>query len=145
MASPTINRRGGDQRIVEINITNLVDVMMVLLCIVFVSAPLFSQGMDVDLPKTRTVKALPQDKDHLMISLRKDGKIFLEEYEVPLTELEGRLKQLAQQQGKQVFLKADKDVPYGLVIQVMGEMKAAGIDKMNVVAEQDSADAKKKK
>lgn len=138
-------RRGASRAIVDMNVTPLVDVLLVLFVIVFVTAPLMSQGVDVNVPATRTVKVLPQDKDHLMVTLRKDNKIFIEEYETPFEELQTRLKQLVVKQDKLLYLKADKDVPYGEVVRVMGEIKAAGIDKMSVVAEADASAPRSKK
>lgn len=120
----------------EINVTPFVDVMLVLLIIFMVTAPMLTQGIDLDLPQTRTVKNLPQDADHLVMSIRKDGSIYLDKYEVKMDELEGQLKRLVADQKKQLFLRADKEVPYGQVVQVMGEIKHAGIDRMGVVAEE---------
>jgi len=120
----------------EINVTPFVDVMLVLLIIFMVTAPLMTQGVDVDLPTTRTVRNLPQDSEHLVLSVKKDGTIFLDEYQVSLDELEDHLKRLVAGQRKQLFLRADKAVAYGTVVQVMGEIKAAGIDKLGIVAEQ---------
>ena len=120
----------------EINVTPFVDVMLVLLIIFMVTAPLMTQGVEVDLPTTRTVKNLPQDSEHLVLSVKKDGTLFLDEYQVGMDELENHLKQLVSKQKKQLFLRADKEVPYGTVVQVMGEIKAAGIDRLGIVAEQ---------
>ena len=120
----------------EINVTPFVDVMLVLLIIFMVTAPLMTQGVEVDLPTTRTVRNLPQDSEHLVLTVRKDGRIFLDEYQVSMDELEEHLKRLVAGQKKQLFLRADKEVPYGTVVQVMGEIKAAGIDKLGIVAEQ---------
>lgn len=124
-------------RLTDINMTPLVDVMMVLLVIVFVTAPLLTQGIDVDLPEIREVSALPTEKDHLVLSIDKEGKLFLDEYEVPFDELKGRLEQLVAKQRKDLFLKADREVAYGVVVKVMGEVKAAGIDKLGVMAEEE--------
>jgi biopolymer transport protein TolR len=127
----------------EINVTPFVDVMLVLLIIFMVTAPLMTQGVDVDLPTTRTVRNLPQDSEHLVLSVKKDGTIFLDEYQVSLGELEDHLKRLVAGQRKQLFLRADKAVAYGTVVQVMGEIKAAGIDKLGIVAEQPQQDKNK--
>jgi biopolymer transport protein TolR len=108
-----------------------------------VTAPLMTQGVDVDLPTTRTVRNLPQDSEHLVLSVKKDGTIFLDEYQVSLGELEDHLKRLVAGQRKQLFLRADKAVAYGTVVQVMGEIKAAGIDKLGIVAEQPQQDKNK--
>jgi len=120
----------------EINVTPFVDVMLVLLIIFMVTAPLMTQGVEVDLPTTKTVKNLPQDSDHLVLSIKKDGKLFLDEYQVDMDELGDHLKRLVAKQKKQLFLRADKEVTYGLVVQVMGEIKSAGIDRLGIVAEQ---------
>ena len=127
----------------EINVTPFVDVMLVLLIIFMVTAPLMTQGVEVDLPTTRTVRNLPQDSEHLVLTVRKDGRIFLDEYQVSMDELEDHLKRLVAGQSKQLFLRADKEVPYGTVVQVMGEIKAAGVDKLGIVAEQPKQDNNK--
>ena len=127
----------------EINVTPFVDVMLVLLIIFMVTAPLMTQGVEVDLPTTRTVKNLPQDSEHLVLTVRKDGAIFLDEYQVGLDELEEHLKRLVATQKKQLFLRADQEVPYGTVVRVMGEIKAAGVDRLGIVAEQPRPDKKK--
>jgi len=121
----------------EINVTPFVDVMLVLLIIFMVTAPLMTQGVEVDLPTTRTVKNLPQDSEHLILSVKKDGTLFLDEYQVGPDELEEHLKRLVSRQKKQLFLRADKEVAYGTVVQIMGEIKAAGIHRLGIVAEQD--------
>ncbi|MEW5774382.1 MAG: protein TolR [Thermodesulfobacteriota bacterium] len=127
----------------EINVTPFVDVMLVLLIIFMVTAPLMTQGLEVDLPKTRTVKTLPQGKDHMVLTLRKDGAMFLDEYTVKDEDLAGHLERLVKTQNKFLYLRADKDVVYGRVVQVMGEIKRAGIDRLGVVAEPEDAPAKK--
>ena len=119
----------------EINVTPFVDVMLVLLIIFMVTAPLLTQGVEVDLPTTRTVKNLPQDSEHLVLSIKGDGTLFIDEYEVAIEELEDHLKRLVATQQKQLFLRADKEVAYGAVVEVMGEIKAAGIDRLGIVAE----------
>lgn len=127
----------------EINVTPFVDVMLVLLIIFMVTAPLMTQGVEVDLPTTRTVKNLPQDSEHLILSVKKDGSMFLDEYKIGLDELQAHLSRLVSKQKKQLFLRADKEVAYGIVVEVMGEIKAAGIDKLGIVAESNN-DKKKK-
>ncbi len=119
----------------EINVTPFVDVMLVLLIIFMVTAPLMTQGVEVDLPQTRTVRSLPQDNEHLVLSISDKGEIFLDEYKVGFDELQGHLEKLVKKQNKMLFLRADKNVAYGEVVKVMGEIKAAGIDRLGVVAE----------
>jgi len=131
----------GNGLMAEINVTPFVDVMLVLLIIFMVTAPMLTQGLDVDLPQTRTVDALPTDSDHMVLTVKKDGTLVLDEYEVTMAELAGHLQRLVKEPNKQLYLRADKDVPYGVVVQAMGEIKAAGIDRMAVVAEQNSVAA----
>ena len=123
---------GGNKGFVsEINVTPFVDVMLVLLIIFMVTAPMMTEGLDVDLPQTRAVETLPTESD---LTVRKDGAIFLDSYEVGLDELQDKINLLVKQQNKQLFLQADKDVAYGLVVDVMGRIREAGIDKLGVVA-----------
>lgn len=124
----------------EINVTPFVDVMLVLLIIFMVTAPLMTEGVDVDLPATKSAAALPTDKDHVFLTIRKDGKVFLDTYAVTdLSDLEAQMKAVAADQKRQVFLQADKDVPYGIVVEVMGHVRAAGISKLGMVAHQNDA------
>ena len=116
----------------EINVTPFVDVMLVLLIIFMVTAPM--EGLDVDLPQTRAVETLPTESDNMILTIRKDGVIFLDSYEVGLDELQDKIDLLVKQQNKQLFLQADKDVAYGLVVDVMGRIREAGVDKLGVVA-----------
>ncbi|MDR3320544.1 MAG: protein TolR [Desulfovibrio sp.] len=126
----------GNKFVSEINVTPFVDVMLVLLIIFMVATPMMSQGLDVDLPQTKQVAALPSESDHLVLTVRRDGKIFLDEYAVDNIEnLEGYLASLVKDKNKTLFLQADKSVPYGLVVDVMGHIKGAGIEKLGVVAE----------
>lgn len=119
----------------EINVTPFVDVMLVLLIIFMVTAPMLTQGVDVDLPKTRSVRTLPAGSDHLVLSVKKDGGIYLDEYNVPFEDLRQHLQNLVVAQKKQLYLRADKDVAYGVVVRVMGEIKSVGIEKLGIVAE----------
>ena len=118
----------------EINVTPFVDVMMVLLIIFMVTAPMMESGLDVDLPQAKQVDNLPTDAEHLVLTVREDGTLFLDTYKVTLEELEGRLSTLVKDKGRALFHQADKAVPYGVVVDVMGRIKAAGIEKLGVVA-----------
>ncbi len=135
--------KAGNGFLNEINVTPFVDVMLVLLIIFMVTAPLMTQGVEVNLPTTKTVKNLPQDSEHLVLSIKKDGTLFLDEYQVGHDELEEHLKRLVAKQKKQLFLRADKEVAYGIVVQIMGEIKSAGIDRLGIVAEQAKKDKDK--
>ena len=118
----------------EINVTPFVDVMMVLLIIFMVTAPMMDSGLDVDLPQAKQVDNLPTDAEHLVLTVREDGALFLDTYEVKLEELESRLSMLVKDKGRALFLQADKAVPYGIVVDVMGRIKAAGIERLGVIA-----------
>ena len=118
----------------EINVTPFVDVMMVLLIIFMVTAPMMDSGLDVDLPQAKQVDNLPTDAEHLVLTVREDGALFLDTYEVKIEELESRLSMLVKDKGRALFLQADKAVPYGIVVDVMGRIKAAGIERLGVIA-----------
>ena len=119
----------------EINVTPFVDVMLVLLIIFMVTAPMLTQGVEVDLPKTQTVETLPEESDNLVLSVKKDGSLYLDEYAVKLETLPEQLKKILKGSSKLLYLKADKDVPYGVVVKVMARVKEAGVEKLGVVAE----------
>jgi biopolymer transport protein TolR len=126
---------GGKGYIADINVTPFVDVMLVLLIIFMVTAPLMTQGLEVDLPQTKTVAVLPQGDDHMILTIKKDGTVHLDEYVIKDGELAANLEKFVKAQNKALFLNADAAVPYGRVVAVMGEIKSAGIDKMGVIAE----------
>ncbi|GAB7082165.1 ExbD/TolR family protein [Megalodesulfovibrio paquesii] len=119
----------------EINVTPFVDVMLVLLIIFMVTAPMMTQGLDVDLPQTRKVDVLPTDVEHMVLTITKDGTMMLDKYTTTLQTLQDQVKQNVVAAKKQLFLKADKDVPYGVVVQAMSEIRLAGVEKLGVVAE----------
>ena len=121
--------------VAEINVTPFVDVMLVLLIIFMVTAPMMTEGLDVALPATRAVEALPTDTDHVVLTVRKDGAIFINDIQTPTDTLAQQLVTTVKDQNKELFLQADKDVPYGVVVDIMGRIKAAGIEHMGIVAE----------
>jgi len=119
----------------QINVTPLVDVMLVLLIIFMVTAPMMQQGVQVNLPKADT-KALTPQEVTVVVSIERNGKLFINNTEIPVGELRSRLSGMfATRTKKEVFLKADKDVPYGEVIQAMAEIKGAGIERLGMVTE----------
>lgn len=134
-----MNLGQGGKLVSEINVTPFVDVMLVLLIIFMVATPMMTEGLEVDLPQTKQVEVLPAESDHLILTVRRDGKIFLDEYAIDnMADLEGYLLRLVKEKNRSLFLQADKEVPYGLVVEVMGQIKAAGIENLGVMAEQDS-------
>ncbi len=125
----------GKGYLAEINVTPFVDVMLVLLIIFMVTAPMLTQGVEVDLPETKAVETLPEDSDTVVLHVLKDGTIKLDKYEVKVGELGNYLKRMEFEKGKLLYLQADKDVAYGVVVKVMAEVRAAGVQKLGVVAE----------
>jgi biopolymer transport protein TolR len=116
----------------EINVTPFVDVMLVLLIIFMVTAPLLQQGIDVNLPQAKGKDLPPEERIALVI--KRDGIIYMNDNPVSLTEMGNKLRAISKL-NPNVFLKADKDVPYGLVVEVMGEIKEAGIEKLGMITE----------
>ncbi len=128
-----LNNTKDSQPLSEINITPFVDVMLVLLIIFMVTAPLVQHGVDVDLPKV-TAKNIAADQELLTITLTKDKKIFLNKMQVDISQLREKLiKIIKQRTDNQMFFKADRTLPYEFVIQVMAEIKNAGIEKLGIV------------
>lgn len=122
-----------DRLMSEINVTPLVDVMLVLLIIFMVTAPMMMQGVDVALPET-TSEPLAAEKEHLIISIDPKGQIYINEFQVSLDVLSGKLSKILEgKPDKEAYLRADKNIPYGTVVRVMAEIKAAGIDKLGMV------------
>jgi len=131
MAFSANNGRRG--LVAEINVTPLVDVMLVLLIIFMVTAPMMTQGVDVDLPET-TAKPLPQKEKPLVITLDRKGNITMDKTAYSNQLLRSRLAELARtDKERPVFLSADQSVPYGQVIKVMADVKEAGFDKLGMI------------
>ncbi|MDI6865990.1 protein TolR [Thermodesulfovibrio yellowstonii] len=118
--------------IADINVTPLVDVMLVLLIIFMITAPLLKQGIDVNLPKAKG-KSL-EETEKINIVINKEGKIFLNDKIIHKDDLPGLLSTY-KETNTAVLLRADKDVPYGIVAEVMGEIKASGIEKIGMITE----------
>ena len=119
----------------EINVTPLVDVMLVLLVIFMVTAPMMQQGVQVNLPKADT-KAMTPQEETVVVAVDKSGKIFINKDEIPPAELRGKLTAMfASREKKEVFLKADAGVPYGEVVRAMADIKGAGIERLGMVTE----------
>ncbi|KQW21178.1 protein TolR [Afipia sp. Root123D2] len=121
----------------EINVTPMVDVMLVLLIIFMVSAPLLTVGVPLDLPQT-AAKSLDQDKEPLTLSVQLSGKVFLNNTEIPLDEVVPKLKAITEARGgmdERIFVRGDTKVDYGTVMRVMGRLSAAGFKRVALVTE----------
>jgi biopolymer transport protein TolR len=130
-------RRGRRTPMSEINVTPMVDVMLVLLIIFMVTAPLLTTGVQVDLPETRA-PALDQDREPVSISIEANGAVFVDDTPVPDSILAERLRQVAagsrEEGGPRIYLRADRSLDYGRVMQVMGEINRAGLRRMALVS-----------
>jgi biopolymer transport protein TolR len=128
------NMGGDDNRpMSEINITPFVDVMLVLLVIFMITAPMLETGIPIELPKA-SGKSLPQNESPVALNLSKDGKVYLNRDEVPMSELRGRLQSFFKgRSSKEIFIRADGTLPYAFVAQAMALVKAAGINKIGLV------------
>lgn len=133
------DRRSGSGRqpLAQINVTPLVDVMLVLLIIFMVTAPMMEKGLDVNLPQVGKASDLAAKQEPLIVSVTKGGGLAVGSERVAnVTRLEAVLKQqLAGRKDPEVFLKADRDVPYGAVVEVMAAVRGAGVNKLGMVAE----------
>jgi biopolymer transport protein TolR len=131
-------RRGrgrGRRALAEINVTPLVDVMLVLLIIFMVSAPLLTAGVPVELPKTEA-SALNNPNEPLTVTIRADGTLFLQATEVPFSDLAPRMRALADQGlSKPVYVRADGKAPYAIVAQVMASLSASGFSSIGLMTD----------
>ncbi len=134
-----IGRRGssrGRAPMAEINVTPFVDVMLVLLIIFMVTAPLLVAGVPVDLPESRA-NALEQDQEPIQISIDNEGRVFIEDEELSRGALATRLRDIAANQNpedpRQIMLRGDKTLDYGLIMGVMGELNRAGLNRVSLV------------
>lgn len=119
----------------EINVTPMVDVMLVLLIIFMVTAPLIQQGVSVELPQTRA-QTLDVQENRLVLSLTRDKRIFIGETEIAYPELRDKLVgNIKLRQDKQIYLHADRNLPYGFVVDVMSIMKDAGVENLGMVTD----------
>jgi biopolymer transport protein TolR len=120
------------QPLSDINVTPFVDVMLVLLVIFMVTAPMFSQGLPVNLPEAAP-RPMVHDKP-LVVSISKERLVYVGDRQVPLTDLGGAVTRESPGAGApEILLKSDRDVPYGLVVQVMSTLKDAGVEKLGII------------
>jgi biopolymer transport protein TolR len=137
----TVGRRRHRRRGVmsEINVTPMVDVMLVLLIIFMVSAPLLTVGVPIDLPQTQA-KSLDQDREPLTLSVNLQGKVFLQASEIPIDDLVTKLKAVTEARGgleERIYVRGDRKVDYGTVMRVMGRLSSAGFRRVALVTEVD--------
>ncbi len=145
MNLPSNRGRGRRAPVADINVTPLVDVMLVLLIIFMVTAPLLTAGVPVNLPDSRA-KALDQDQKPVQLSLDDTGKLFIDDEAVTEAALPQRLEQIAAAKAgnepPQVFLRADRKLDYGRVMRVMGELNRAGLNRVSLVTVEGGTDAR---
>jgi len=121
----------------EINVTPMVDVMLVLLIIFMVSAPLLTVGVPIDLPQSQA-KSLDQDKEPLTVSVNEKGQVFLQNSEISVDELVPKLKAVTDARGganERIFVRGDRKVDYGTVMKIMGRLSSAGFSRVALVTE----------
>ncbi len=134
MATDFSSRRDGTA-ISQINVTPFVDVMLVLLVIFMVTAPILQQGVQVNLPEAKA-GAIAGKEEPLVVSITKKGQVYLNDNRIKLAELKLKLQAIQQvQKGKEVFLRADKSVPYGVVMKAIATIKEAGIVKLGMITQ----------
>ncbi len=138
--SMNIGGGGEDSVVSEINVTPLVDVMLVLLIIFMIAAPMLVQGVDVNLPAV-SAKALDTKNERLVITLTKEQKIHLDKVEVTFENLAAKIKAvIGDKPDQQVYLRADSEVPYGFVVKIMAALREVGIEKLGMVTEPAGAE-----
>lgn len=121
----------------EINVTPMVDVMLVLLIIFMVSAPLLTVGVPIDLPQSQA-KSLEQDKQPLTVSVNVQGEVFLQDTKITVDELVAKLKAITESRGgmdERIYVRGDRKVDYGTVMRVMGRLSSAGFRRVALVTE----------
>jgi biopolymer transport protein TolR len=119
----------------DINVTPLVDVMLVLLIIFMVTAPMLQTGIDVNLPRVKA-KSIDVAEEKLVLTVNHAKQVFINRKHIPLSELGIKLGSImAARADREIYLRADKDVPYGFVVQVMAEVRKSGVDKLGMITE----------
>ncbi|MGZ3378151.1 MAG: ExbD/TolR family protein [Phenylobacterium sp.] len=127
-------RRARRGALSEINVTPLVDVMLVLLIVFMISAPLLTAGVPVELPKTEA-GSLQDQTEPLTVTVRADGQIFVKEDEIPFGSLAPRLKEMAGPTTKPIYVRADGKAPYAIVAQVMASLSTSGFTSINLITD----------
>ncbi len=120
----------------DINITNLVDVMMVLLIIFMLTAPFIQAGIKVRLPKAKST--VIKETEGVMLAITEKGEVYLNDSKVERKDLENALRNLKTSGEERVFVRADQNVPYGVVMKVVGQVKEVGIDEVGMITEMET-------
>ena len=152
MAAEFLSRYGGGGRrrssyrpVSEINVTPFVDVMLVLLIVFMVTAPLLTVGVPVDLPKTKA-KSIAESEEPLVITVNAEGAVFIQDTEVAIENLVPRLKAITENKADtRIYLRGDKDINYGRVMEVMGTVNSAGFTRVALITELPKGQHRKKK
>ncbi len=119
----------------EINVTPLVDVMLVLLIIFMVTAPLLQMGIDVNLPRVKA-KSIDVAEEKMVLTITPAKEIFINKNKIPVNDLRTKLESIfSNRTDREIFMRADKAIPYGFVVEVMSEVRKAGIDKLGMITE----------
>ncbi|WP_459696405.1 protein TolR [Acidisoma sp. C75] len=135
----TGGRRGRYRPLAEINVTPLVDVMLVLLIIFMVTAPLMTSGVNVDLPKT-SANPVNTDSTPITISVNSEGKVFVQNDQVAVADLVAKLQQVTQgKTDRRIFVRGDQSISYGQIMQIMGTIVTGGFTKVALLAQQPSS------
>jgi len=133
----TVRRRTNTENkpMADINVTPLVDVVLVLLIIFMVTAPLLQMGIDVNLPRVKA-KSIDVAEEKLILTITPAKEIFINKNKIPISDLRTKLEGIfSSRTDKEIFMRADKTIPYGFVIEVMSEVRKAGIDKLGMITE----------
>jgi biopolymer transport protein TolR len=129
-------RRGGAGAMTDINMTPMIDVMLVLLIVFMVTAPMMTAGIPVDLPKTQATTQSNDQTEPLVLTVTKNDEVYLQETKVPVEAVIERLKAItAANPDQRIFIRGDKDINYGKVVTLMGQLTAAGFNRVALVAE----------
>ena len=134
-ASRRRNNHFENRPMAEINVTPLVDVILVLLIIFMVTAPMLQMGIDVNLPKVKS-KSVDVTEEKLVLTITGAKEIFINKNRIPLNDLRTKLEAIFTSRiDREIFMRADKSIPYGFVIEVMSEVRKAGVDKLGMITE----------
>ena len=134
-ASRRRNSHFENRPMAEINVTPLVDVILVLLIIFMVTAPMLQMGIDVNLPKVKS-KSVDVTEEKLVLTITDAKEIFINKNRIPLNDLRTKLEGIFTSRiDREIFMRADKSIPYGFVIEVMSEVRKAGVDKLGMITE----------